>query len=546
MDVAIVTGAASGVGFEIARKLVDSGFRVYGVGGDYSSLSYRNDFFVPTPCDLCDLGDLQAKFERIVAKEGNNICVLVNNAKYYPRPPFAETSLNELENSLKINLLCPVALTRLSLPSLSAQGGHVINIGPTTQEEVRGGPVGAAASGGLKWMSEALWESCRDLGMRVTTIYPRVNSYRPADAGKPGQGAPSLTSITPEAVADAVIAVINAGSATGNVTTELVLRPQATRETGIAAVRHVPGLKVAPYKPPKKRAEQAEHEVEPELDMEDEEDRQIAELEAKIEQELEDERNGKRNRKGASQRNEPEKSAKAKPEETPGKESAAKHADEHPKSGTRQTSQDASGDPATTPKDEAPVKTVTVPVDTDPVNFAERVAMATENAAGSRKRRNRRRTGRKDAAELAKVYGQASQTPKHFVPTGRAEGSGEPASKNKATGGPVEPTTPSASQPQPASSSDGHEAPPARAIEPPAPDSSSESRKTANAASQDSATPDNGSGAANKDADQPKPQATKKKRPSKKAAVKKKQATKKTAAKKKRAIKKKAATKKTT
>ena len=41
MEIAIVTGAASGVGLAVARKLVDLGYRVYGLGGNYQDTCPR-------------------------------------------------------------------------------------------------------------------------------------------------------------------------------------------------------------------------------------------------------------------------------------------------------------------------------------------------------------------------------------------------------------------------------------------------------------------------------------------------------------------------
>ena len=42
MDVAIVTGASTGLGAAISRKLLELGFRVYGLGGNYTQMPFNN------------------------------------------------------------------------------------------------------------------------------------------------------------------------------------------------------------------------------------------------------------------------------------------------------------------------------------------------------------------------------------------------------------------------------------------------------------------------------------------------------------------------
>ena len=243
MDIAIVTGAASSIGLAISRKLVDLGCRVYGLGGNYAETPYSHDYFVPTPCDLSNTAEVKTKVEAILEREGN-IYILVNNAKLYPSKQFLDPiNLEELEMILKVNLLCPLALTRLALPSLARLGGYIINIAPTSSELARGGPAGAATAGGLKWMAEALFEECRDTGVKVTTIFPQSNRMRPPETTPTSeQGAQSI--IDPEAVAEAVRHIIS--QTDGNIITELVLRPQRLKEAPIPPPLLVPYPKPRP------------------------------------------------------------------------------------------------------------------------------------------------------------------------------------------------------------------------------------------------------------------------------------------------------------
>ena len=240
MDVAIVTGAASGIGLAISRKLVEIGCRVYGLGGNFVNTPYSHEYFIPTPCELTEIEAIKEKVEQILAKEGG-VFILVNNAKYFGSKPFLdEVNLAEFETVIRINLLCPLILTRLALPSLEKLQGFIINIASGSPESARGGPAGASAAGGLRWMGEALFEECRGSGVKVTTIFPQANRQGPVQADTHSEG--SQTTIAPDAVARAVERIIRESDE--NVITEIVIRPQRLTERPIPAPLLIPSPKI--------------------------------------------------------------------------------------------------------------------------------------------------------------------------------------------------------------------------------------------------------------------------------------------------------------
>ncbi len=246
MDVAIVTGAASGVGLTIARHLIDLGMKVYGLGGNYAETPYQNHHFIPVPCDLSDMLQLEARVNTILEKE-ESVFVLVNNAKRFLSKPFDVCTAVEMDSVLKINLLCPLLLIRMLLPGLCRLRGFIINITVTQMDLCRGGPVGAAASGGMRWMSDVLFEELRDNGVKVTNIFPQPNRVRP---DLPRQNPPlenPSSIIDPEVVAAAVVDIINTKS--GNIISEMILRPQRYLE------RAIPPPVVIPYPQPSRELE---------------------------------------------------------------------------------------------------------------------------------------------------------------------------------------------------------------------------------------------------------------------------------------------------
>ncbi|MGC9450595.1 MAG: SDR family oxidoreductase [Oceanipulchritudo sp.] len=236
MDIAIVTGASSALGLAVSRRLIQLGFRVYGLGGDYKDCPLQNVNFKPVSCDLGDPSAVEEAAHGILEKE-KGVYVLVNNAKYFGQKRFAEMEISDMERVLRINLLCPLVLVRTLAGSLRNLQGYLINLGAPYSDFSRGGPVGASASGGLKWMGEVLFHDLRDYGVKVCHLSPEPNRGRdPRSLVRPG--ARMEASIDPEAVAQAIEQILQ--SPFGNVITELVMRPLRVREPEQEPVRNLP------------------------------------------------------------------------------------------------------------------------------------------------------------------------------------------------------------------------------------------------------------------------------------------------------------------
>ncbi len=236
MDIAIVTGASSSLGLAISRRLIQLGFKVYGLGGDYRDCSLQNVNFRPVPCDLADPIALEAACLKILEKD-KGVCLLVNNAKFFGNQPFDDMSVDEMERILRINLLCPLILMRVFGKSLRALQGYLIQLGAPFAESSNGGAVGAASAGGLKWMGEQLFNEYRDQGVKVCHLSPEPNRTRDARM-RIRRGARPEASIDPEAIAQAIEQILQ--SPFGNVVTEMVIRPLRIDEPVQDPVRKIP------------------------------------------------------------------------------------------------------------------------------------------------------------------------------------------------------------------------------------------------------------------------------------------------------------------
>ena len=173
--VALVTGASSGIGEALARRLAERGFRVALVARNEDKLralagEIGGETFV------CDLADPAAR-DRLVAdveSRGMQVEVLVNNAGFGVYKDFVESDRGrELEQS-RVNVEAVLDLTHRFLPAMVARGrGAIINTASTAAFQPIPGNAGyAAAKAYVLALSEALHEETRKSGVTVTALCP--------------------------------------------------------------------------------------------------------------------------------------------------------------------------------------------------------------------------------------------------------------------------------------------------------------------------------------------------------------------------------------
>lgn len=227
MVVALVTGASSGIGLAVAKRLVEMGYDVYGYAREHGKTSFRHARFTAVECDVTDTPVLLERTEALLRETGG-LKILVNNAGVGFFGPHAAMAPERIERMVRTNLIAPMILTRATLKHLEKSQGFVVNIASTAA--LNAGPFGAAygaTKAGLHQFGQALFSEVRKSGVRVVTLYPdmtRTPFYDHADF-EPGED--PGTHITPECVADAVAQAVDQRE--GTVITQIVLRPQRTQ-----------------------------------------------------------------------------------------------------------------------------------------------------------------------------------------------------------------------------------------------------------------------------------------------------------------------------
>jgi 7-alpha-hydroxysteroid dehydrogenase len=133
--VAVVTGASRGIGAASATALAEAGADLViaarsadtlaGVTKEIESLGRRA---VAVPCDLSDLGNMQALIDAATSELGG-VDVVVNNVGGSMPQPFLDTTTKTMEDAFHFNVSTAFELTRLAVPALLERGGgSVINI----------------------------------------------------------------------------------------------------------------------------------------------------------------------------------------------------------------------------------------------------------------------------------------------------------------------------------------------------------------------------------------------------------------------------------
>jgi len=170
MKVAVVTGASSGIGKEIALRLLSLGYEVIGVSRNIKNEDFNNEHFSSLQADLSDEVSTLLACGNI---KKQNIHILINCAGFGKFEPHEELSPHAITQMTFLNLTAPMLLTNALLRKLKENDGYLINI--NSIEAIRASKfagVYSATKAGLKAFSDSLFEETRKSGLSITNINP--------------------------------------------------------------------------------------------------------------------------------------------------------------------------------------------------------------------------------------------------------------------------------------------------------------------------------------------------------------------------------------
>ncbi|CAM3941501.1 SDR family oxidoreductase [Kibdelosporangium persicum] len=172
---AVITGGSSGMGFAIAKMLVDGGARVVITGRSQAKLDAARERLgenaVTVRNDVGALADLDALADR-VRDELGTIEALFVNAGISPPTPFGSTTEEEYDELFAINVKGAFFTVQKLAPLLSTGAGVVLTTSVANVIGLQAASVYSAGKAGLRSMARTLSRELLPRGIRVNAISP--------------------------------------------------------------------------------------------------------------------------------------------------------------------------------------------------------------------------------------------------------------------------------------------------------------------------------------------------------------------------------------
>jgi hypothetical protein len=182
----LVTGASSGIGYSIAKMLVENRFHVFASvrrSADAERLKREfGDALTPLIFDVIDADAIQAAATQVAAQlNGARLAGLVNNAGVAVAGPMDLVAMADLRRQFEINVFAPVALVQAFAPLLGSDPqrngppGRIINMSSVSGKLVAPflGPY-ASSKHALEAVSDAMRRELAIYGVKVVIIEPGV------------------------------------------------------------------------------------------------------------------------------------------------------------------------------------------------------------------------------------------------------------------------------------------------------------------------------------------------------------------------------------
>jgi meso-butanediol dehydrogenase / (S,S)-butanediol dehydrogenase / diacetyl reductase len=173
---AIVTGAARGIGLAVARKFMADGYCVALLDIDAATLKQTEKALgdvLALECDVADPDQVKTSIDRVTARFGR-IDALVNNAGIAVFKPLLETTYEEWQRVLAVNLNGPFLCTQACAPvMLKNGGGAVVNISSISGLRASALRVAYGTSkAALDHLTKQQAAELGNLGIRVNAVAP--------------------------------------------------------------------------------------------------------------------------------------------------------------------------------------------------------------------------------------------------------------------------------------------------------------------------------------------------------------------------------------
>lgn len=177
----LVTGATSGIGLSVARGLLSLGHTVFMTGRNQQSLSQLSDDARRQgrkahilACDLSRREEVERLIKAATEDLSGKIDILVNNAGIATFGEVEETTPEEFEEIIAVNLRAPFLLSRAFLPVMKRQrGGLIVNISSVAGIEAwAGSSLYSMTKFALRGLTGSLLAEGAPFGVKTVAICP--------------------------------------------------------------------------------------------------------------------------------------------------------------------------------------------------------------------------------------------------------------------------------------------------------------------------------------------------------------------------------------
>jgi len=198
---AIVTGGAMGIGYAIAARLAEAGAKVLVADKDAAAAEAAaakiGDGTLSVAVDVSDESAVHVMLAKAIEAFGS-VDILVNNAGIYPTKMVLDSTKEDFEKVIHVNLLGAFLCAREAAKQMIVQGngGKIINI--TSIDALHPSSAGLAFYDASK---HGLWGFTKNLALELAPHNITVNAIAPGGVLTPGTGEgepmdPLLTQVT--------------------------------------------------------------------------------------------------------------------------------------------------------------------------------------------------------------------------------------------------------------------------------------------------------------------------------------------------------------
>lgn len=209
----LITGAGSGIGAAVARRLHERGDELILLARDAGRAKELAAEYEGARTLVADLADPD-RISRSLGMQPmpDRLDSLLHIAGVVDLGPIVELRPRTWHQQLNANLVSPAELTRLFLPQLRAAQGHVlfVNSGSGLHAHAQWGAY-AASKHGLKALADSLREEEHGNGVRVTSVYPgrTASPMQVKVHSQEGKAYDPSRWISPESVATTILTALD-------------------------------------------------------------------------------------------------------------------------------------------------------------------------------------------------------------------------------------------------------------------------------------------------------------------------------------------------